>query len=189
MTKSKQMKLTSIAVFCGSQNGSDPIFAQHDAELGQYMGMNKITLIYGGGKKGLMGAVADAAMQSGGKVTGIIPEILIGWENQHTEITDLQVVADMHARKKIMYDLCDAAIILPGGNGTLDEMFEMLTWNTLKIHNKKIILLNSAGFYNHLISHIAHMQQCNFLYEDWRERIMVTDTAREIIAFLGEGKS
>jgi uncharacterized protein (TIGR00730 family) len=183
------MNLTSIAVFCGSQNGSDPIFVQHATELGGYMGRNNITLIYGGGKKGLMGAVADSAMKSGGKVTGIIPEILIGWEHQHTGITDLQVVADMHARKKIMYDLCDAAVILPGGNGTLDEMFEMLTWNTLNIHNKKIILLNSAGFYNHLISHISHMQQCDFLYEDWRDRILVVDTVQQIISFLNEGKS
>jgi uncharacterized protein (TIGR00730 family) len=183
------MNLKSIAVFCGSQNGSDPLFVQHAKELGQYMGMNDITVIYGGGKKGLMGAIADAAMQSGGKVTGIIPEILIGWEHQHSGITDLQVVADMHARKKIMYELCDAAIILPGGNGTLDEMFEMLTWNTLKIHNKKIILLNSAGFYNHLISHINHMQKCNFLYEDWRERILVVETAEQIISFLDADKS
>lgn len=183
------MNLKSIAVFCGSQKGSDPVFIQHANELGVFLGKNNITLIYGGGKKGLMGAVADAAMENGGKVTGIIPEILIGWEHQHTGITDLQIVADMHARKKIMYDLCDAAIILPGGNGTLDEMFEMLTWNTLKIHNKKIILLNSAGFYNHLISHIKRMQECNFLYEDWAERIVVIDTPRQIISVLGEDKS
>ncbi len=136
-----------------------------------------------------MGAVADAAMQSGGSVTGIIPEILIGWEHQHTGITDLQVVADMHARKKAMYELSDVAIVLPGGNGTLDEMFEMLTWNTLKIHNKKMVLLNSAGFYNHLISHITHMQECNFLYEDWRERIVVVETAQQIISLLDEDKS
>ena len=183
------MNIVSIAVFCGSQNGSDPVFAQHARELGEYIGQNSITLIYGGGKKGLMGAVADGAMQAGGRVTGIIPEVLLGWEHQHTGITDLQVVADMHARKKIMYDLCDTAIILPGGNGTLDEMFEMLTWNTLKIHNKKIILLNSAGFYNHLISHINNMQQCNFLYEDWQERIMVFDTPTQIISFLDGDKS
>ena len=94
-------------------------------------------MIYGGGNKGLMGAVANAVMENGGKVTGIIPEVLIGWEHQHTGITDLQIVADMHARKKIMYDLCDAAIILPGGYGTLDEMFEMLTWNTFKDSQQK----------------------------------------------------
>lgn len=181
--------MKSIAVFCGSQTGTDPIFMQHARELGDYMAKNNITLIYGGGKKGLMGAVADAVMENNGKVVGIIPEILIGWEHQHSGITDLQVVADMHARKKIMYDLCDAAIILPGGNGTLDEMFEMLTWNTLKIHDKKIILVNSAGFYDHLINHINQMQQCNFLYEDWTKRIVVLSTATEVIAFLDEGKN
>ncbi len=88
-----------------------------------------------------------------------------------------------------MYDLCDAAVILPGGNGTLDEMFEMLTWNTLKIHNKKLFLLNSGGFYNHLINHLQHMQDCNFLYEDWNERILVASSPMDIIAFLDEGKN
>jgi uncharacterized protein (TIGR00730 family) len=183
------MTFASIAVFCGSQAGADPIYAQHARQLGEYMGKNNITLIYGGGNKGLMGVVANAVMEIGGKVTGIIPEVLIGWEHQHTGITDLQVVADMHARKKIMYDLCDAAIIIPGGYGTLDEMFEMLTWNTLKIHSKKIILLNSAGFYNHLINHIRLMQKQQFLYEDWEERILVFETAEEIISFLDEGRS
>jgi len=183
------MYFQSIAVFCGSQSGSDPLFEQHARELGAYLGKNRICLIYGGGRKGLKGAVADAVMDNGGKVTGIIPEVLIGWEHQHTGITDLQIVADMHARKKIMYDLCDAAIILPGGNGTLDEMFEMLTWNTLKIHNKKIILLNSAGFYNHLINHIRQMQESQFLYDHWEERILVADSPKQIISFLDEDKS
>lgn len=183
------MSFASIAVFCGSQTGSDPVFEQHAKELGAYMAKNNVTLIYGGGNKGLMGAVANAVMDNGGSVTGIIPEVLIGWEHQHTGITDLQVVADMHARKKIMYDLCDAAIILPGGYGTLDEMFEMLTWNTLKIHSRKIILLNSAGFYDHLIEHIKKMQTMQFLYEKWEERILVYNSAQEIISFLDEGKS
>src|SRR5438874_1775834 len=120
------MEYKSIAVFCGSQSGSNPLFIEHAKQLGEMMGQRQVTLIYGGGRKGLMGAVADAAMANNGKVVGIIPELLIGWEHQHTGITDLQVVADMHSRKKIMYDMCDAAIILPGGHGTLDEMFEML---------------------------------------------------------------
>lgn len=183
------MMFQSVAVFCGSQSGINPLFEQHAVELGKYFGQNNINLIYGGGNKGLMGAVANAAMAAGGKVTGIIPEVLIGWEHQHTGITDLQVVADMHSRKKIMYDLCDAAIILPGGYGTLDELFEMLTWNTLKIHSKKIILLNTDGFYNHMIEHIKYMQQQQFLYENWEERILVFDTAEIIISFLHQGKS
>ncbi len=183
------MQYRALAVFCGSQAGANPLFQQQAAELGELMGKGQITLIYGGGRKGLMGVVADAAMANGGKVMGVIPEVLIGWEHQHTGITDLQVVADMHSRKKIMYELCDAAIILPGGHGTLDEMFEMLTWNTLNIHNKKIILLNLAGFYDHLIKHIKQMQQAGFLYEDWQKRIAVYETSAEIIAALDEDKS
>jgi uncharacterized protein (TIGR00730 family) len=183
------MKLKSVAVFCGSQNGVNPAFVEDAEALGEYMGRNNITLIYGGGNKGLMGAVANAVMQNGGKVRGVIPEVLVGWEHQHTGITDLQIVADMHARKKIMYDLCDAAIILPGGYGTLDEMFEMLTWNTLKIHNKKIILLNTAGFYNHLIAHAQQMEEAKFLYESWNERIVVANSVDEVISWMVEDKS
>ena len=182
------MKFRSIAVFCGSQSGTNPLFHQHAVEVGTYLGQQNITLIYGGGNKGLMGAVANAAMAVGGKVTGIIPEVLIGWEHQHTGITDLQVVADMHARKKIMYDLCDAAIILPGGYGTLDELFEMLTWNTLKIHSKKIYLMNSAGFYDPLLQHIANMQEQQFLYENWQERILVCNSTEQIFSSFYEDK-
>jgi uncharacterized protein (TIGR00730 family) len=178
------MQFKRLAVFCGSQLGNKPEYEQHAKELGEFMGKNRITLIYGGGRKGLMGAIADAVMESGGEVMGIIPEVLIGWEHQHTGITDLQIVADMHSRKKIMYDMCDAAIILPGGHGTLDEMFEMLTWNTLNIHNKKVILLNSAGFYDHLIQHIKQMQESKFLYEDWQQRILVCETPQDVIASL-----
>jgi uncharacterized protein (TIGR00730 family) len=183
------MEYKAIAVFCGSKSGSNEIFQQHAIELGTLIGKHTITLIYGGGRKGLMGAVADAVMQSGGKVMGVIPELLIGWEHQHTGITDLQIVQDMHARKKIMYDMCDAAIILPGGYGTLDEMFEMLTWNTLNIHNKKIILLNSAGFYNHLIAHIEQMTESEFLYENWKERIKVCDNPQSIFDSLVANKN
>ncbi|MDB5190517.1 MAG: lysine decarboxylase family [Segetibacter sp.] len=175
------MQFKRLAVFCGSQSGINPVYQQHATELGEFMGKNGITLIYGGGKKGLMGAVADAVMHNGGEVMGVIPEVLIGWEHQHTGITDLQIVADMHSRKKIMYDLCDAAIILPGGYGTLDEMFEMLTWNTLNIHNKKIILLNSAGFYDLLFQHIRQMQDNKFLYEDWQQRISVYENPQQVI--------
>jgi hypothetical protein len=136
-----------------------------------------------------MGAVADGVMAKGGKVMGVIPELLIGWEQQHLGITDLQIVADMHSRKKIIYDICDAAIILAGGFGTLDELFEILTWNTLKIHDKKIILLNTAGFYNHLIAHISQMEQSGFLYEKWTDRITVCDSPEAIFHALDADKN
>ena len=178
------MQVNSLAVFCGSKSGNDPIYLEEALVLGKLMAQHAITLIYGGGNKGLMGAVADAVMLGGGKVTGIIPEILLEWEQQHLGITDLRVVNDMHIRKKMMYELADAAIVLPGGNGTLDELFEMLTWNTLKIHSKKIILLNCGNFYDHLIEHIKKMYQADFLYEEWQERLIVCTTATEAINFL-----
>lgn len=178
------MKIKKIAVFCGSKAGNDPEFLVQTSALGTIMAQQHIGLVYGGGNKGLMGAVADAVMEGNGEVIGVIPEVLLEWEQQHKGITDLRVVADMHVRKKLLYELCDAAIILPGGNGTLDELFEMLTWNTLKIHNKKIVLLNCNGYYNHLIAHIDTMYQQGFLYEDWKDRLLVATTAEEAIAFL-----
>jgi uncharacterized protein (TIGR00730 family) len=178
-----------IAVFCGSKNGNNPIFIQQAAELGKLMADNGMSLIYGGGKVGLMGAIADAVMNNNGKVTGVIPELLLSWEQQHQGLTELKVVKDMHVRKKMIYELSDAAIILPGGHGSLDEMFELITWNTLKIHDKKIIILNAAGYYDHLIAHIKNMQQEGFLYEDWQLRISVCDSASSVISCLNAGKN
>ena len=172
----------SIAVFCGSRSGNNPLFAQHAAETGRLMAAMKITLIYGGGKKGLMGAVADAVLKHGGSVTGIIPEVLVEWEQQHEGLTELAVVTDMHTRKKLMYERCDAAIILPGGIGTLDELFEMLTWNQLKIHNKKICFVNSGDFYQHLIRHMEQMEKEGFLYDNWRQRVTFCITPEEIFS-------
>ena len=172
----------AVAVFCGSNNGNDPIYAQHAKDLGKLLAVHKTTLIYGGGNSGLMGAVANAALENNGHVIGVIPEILKDRERHHTGITKLHIVQDMHTRKKMMYDLCDAAIILPGGNGTLDEMFEMITWNALTIHDKKIILLNTAGFYNHLLNHINTMQFRGFLHSDWREAITVFETPDAIFS-------
>jgi uncharacterized protein (TIGR00730 family) len=166
----------SLAVFCGSKNGNSPLYEQHAKELGKLIAENKVKLVYGGGNKGLMGAVADGVLQHGGYAIGVMPEILITWEQQHQSLSELHTVPDMHTRKRMMYDLCDAAIILPGGTGTLDEMFEMITWNTLNIHDKKIILLNSAGYYNSLLQHINRMFQEGFLYSDLRESIMVYNT-------------
>lgn len=174
------MDYKRIAVFCGSRKGGNPQFEMHAQELGYLLAENNIELIYGGGSRGLMGVVADAVMEKGGKVMGVIPEILVQWEAQHKNITDLRVVSDMHARKKMIYELCDAAVILPGGFGTLDEVFEMLTWNTLQIHDRKIYFLNSGGFYHHLVAHIRSMADEDFLYEDWQHRIAVVNEPADI---------
>ncbi len=165
------MKINALAVFCGSKTGNDPVYCRHAAELGHLLAKNRITLVYGGGSKGIMGALADAMMENQGKVIGVIPRKLVEWEHQHEGITELVVVDDMHTRKKKMYELCDAGLILPGGFGTLDEFFEMLTWNQLSIHDKPIYILNSGNFYSHLISHIERLQQSGFLYETVNTRL------------------
>jgi uncharacterized protein (TIGR00730 family) len=179
------MPIQSLAVFCGSKSGADPLYIAHAKQLGKLLSEKNITLIYGGGGKGLMGAVADAVMETGGKVVGIIPEVLLEWEAQHLGITELIVVPDMHIRKKKMYELCDAAVILAGGYGTLDELFEMLTWNTLNIHDKKIFVLNTNGYYNHLIAHIHQMHSEQFLYEKPEYRIVVVNSPEEIFNVVG----
>ncbi|MCZ2223130.1 MAG: TIGR00730 family Rossman fold protein [Chitinophagales bacterium] len=173
----------SVAVFCGSKMGNNPLFMQHAKELGKLLAQHNITMIYGGGKVGIMGAIADEMMQNNGTVIGVIPELLVEWEQQHTGITKSHVVKDMHIRKKMMYELSDAAIILPGGYGTMDEMFEVTTWNNLKIHEKKLIILNTAGFYNHLVAHIKTMSEQGFLYDDWEKRIIVVDNPQVIFSF------
>jgi uncharacterized protein (TIGR00730 family) len=174
------MTIQSVAVFSGSKKGNNPLFARHTTELGKLIAMLKLKLIYGGGSTGLMGLVADAVLAEGGTVMGIIPELLIEWEHQHKGLTELAIVPDMHTRKKMMYDRCDAAIILPGGFGTLDEVFEMLTWNQLKIHDKKIYILNSAGFYNHLFHHLRHLEKEGFLYGSLDDRITICETPVEV---------
>lgn len=178
------MSIQTVAVFCGSKDGLDPQFLQEATTFGNLLGTAGMSLVYGGGNKGLMGAVANGAMAAGVKVIGVIPELLIAWEHQHEGITELHVVSDMHIRKKMMYELCDAALIMPGGNGTLDELFEMLTWNTLKIHDKKIILLNCNGFYDNLMAHMRTMQAQGFLYENVEHRLMVADNAEEAMQLL-----
>lgn len=161
----------SVTVFCGSKSGNNLLFEKEAAALGTALADKRIDLIYGGGAKGIMGALANSALAAGASVTGIIPQVLIDWERQHQSLTQVIITNDMHERKKMLYEKGMAGIVLPGGFGTMDEMFEMLTWNQLSIHNKKIYILNTAGFYDHLISHLEHLIEKDFLYEPLWERI------------------
>lgn len=174
------MKTQSVAVFCGSREGRNDLFSKHAAELGKLIAFLGMKLVYGGGKKGLMGILAESVLANNGKVLGVIPKILIEWEQQHESLTELAIVPDMHSRKKMIYEMSDAAIVLPGGFGTLDEFFEMLTWNQLKIHDKKIYILNSGGFYNHLHHHLKMLEQEGFLYEPLGERVIFCETPVEL---------
>jgi uncharacterized protein (TIGR00730 family) len=163
---------TKIAVFCGSKHGNNPIFSADAAKLGQLLGKGGFDIVYGGSHKGIMGDIANNALANGSAVTGILPRVLLEWEHQHNGLTELIITEDIHERKRTMYELGKAGIVLPGGFGTLDEMFEMLTWNQLNIHDKKIHILNSGGFYNHLIAHLEYLQDTGFLYDPIWKRIM-----------------
>ena len=174
------MDFKSIAVFCGSKTGNTLMYTQHATELGHLLAEKNILLIYGGGSKGIMGAVANGVLEKKGQVIGIIPEALMGWEQHHEGISELIVVENMHIRKRMMYEKCDAAIILPGGFGTLDELFEMLTWNQLSIHNKHIYILNTAGFYDSLFDHMKKMIAENFLYSSMEDAFTIVSNPSEI---------
>lgn len=173
----------NITIFCGSQPGHDPLYTLHAQLLGALLAARGIGLIYGGGNKGIMGAVANAVLTAGGTVKGIIPELLKSREHAHDSLTELEVVADMHERKRRLY-AADAFIILPGGYGTLDELFEAITWNQLVIHDKPILILNTAGFYNTLIQHMHQMQKHGFLYGDWQQAVHVFSTPEELVSSL-----
>jgi len=177
------MSIQSLAVFCGSRSGNNPIFVTHAKILGALLANKNINVVYGGGNKGIMGALANAVVENKGKIIGVMPTLLTEWEHEHLGLTELIEVADMHVRKAMFYEKCDAAIILAGGYGTLDELFEILTWNQLSIHDKKIIILNSDGFYDHLIMHLKKMEEENFLY-DGIERMSIITTPEEIVALL-----
>jgi hypothetical protein len=135
----------SVAVFCGSQTGGDPAFRQSAAALGHGLALAKMRLVYGGGRVGLMGVLAEAALAAGGAVVGVIPDFLRRWEVAHEGLTELAVTDSMHSRKRQMFELADAFVMLPGGLGTLDETVEILTWRQMKLHDKPIILCDVAG--------------------------------------------
>ena len=175
------MKISSVTIFCGSKSGNQQGYELQAVELGNLLALNKRTIIYGGGNKGIMGAVANAALAAGGKVIGIIPKLLLEWEAEHKGLTELIVTETMHERKLLLYDNGDAAIVLPGGMGTLDELFEMLTWNNLKIHDKKVFILNTNGYYDALVQLLDTMEVQGFLYDNWRDRLVVCANPTEII--------
>lgn len=178
------MPIQAIAVFCGSKSGADPLYEQHAIQLGSLLANKGVNIIYGGGNKGLMGAVANAAIAHRGNVIGIMPEILRDWEHHHQGLSELLIVDSMHTRKRMLYERCDAAIILPGGYGTLDEVFEILTWNQLNIHQKDIFFLDSGGFYEHLIRHIEFMRIQGFLYEAMEYKLTALKEPEELLPYL-----
>lgn len=160
--------MKSICVYCGSNAGNKPVYAERAQALGARIAAEGLQLVYGGGNVGLMGIVADAVLSHGGEVVGVIPEQLVQWEVAHKGVTRLEVVANMHERKARMFDLSDAFVALPGGFGTLDEMFEMLTWRQLGLGKKPCAFLDVDGFYAPLIGMIDRMVEERFLHAEQR---------------------
>ena len=157
-----------IAVFCGASTGHDPIYMEAARSVGRTLAARGIGVVYGGGHVGLMGAVADAAMEAGGSVVGVIPTFMTHKELAHDRITELVMVQDMHERKMVMHQRSQAVIALPGGLGTMDELFELLTWRQLGLHAKPMGLLNVNGYYDGLLAQMARMEQNEFLHNTTR---------------------
>lgn len=174
--------MKSIVVFCGASTGSDPVYREAAAKLGRTLAGQQAKLIYGGGNVGLMGVVADAVLEAGGEVTGVIPDFLKKWEVAHGELTELIVTETMHERKAIMAEKADGFITLPGGFGSMDELFEILTWKQLQIHRKPVGLLNVNGFYDPLLDMLDRMVDAGFLKESNRELLLVSGDADDLLA-------
>jgi len=170
-----------LAVYCGSSMGTDPAFADTARSLGVEMARRGIGLVYGGGKLGLMGVVADAVLERGGEVHGVIPEALVGLEVAHPRLTELHIVTTMHERKAKMTELTDAFVAIPGGIGTLDELFEAWTWNALGYHSKPFCLLNVHGFWDGMITFLDHVRDSGFMSPARRAQLIVAETIGETI--------
>lgn len=178
------MSLTSVCVFCASSMPPDPRYRQAAAELGKMIAARQIDVVYGGGRVGLMGALADAAIEEGGRVVGVIPVGLFSREIGHTGLSELREVASMHERKRLMYDLSDGFIALPGGLGTLEELAEVATWTQLGLHSKPVVLLDVDEFWKPLVQLLDRMVQVGLLKELNRKIIRVANTPEDAIASL-----
>ena len=165
--------LQSLCVFCGSSSGSRPDFEYAARSLGKVLGENGITLVFGGGRVGLMGAIADATLEAGGNVIGVIPQHLVDREVAHQGLTELRVVQSMHERKALMAELSDGFVALPGGLGTLEEFFEVWTWGQLGLHRKPYALLNVGGFYDPLVMFIDQLVEQKFVKPEHRRMLII----------------
>ncbi len=173
--------MNSICVFCGSHPGNDPAYAEAAQNLGRTLAERNTTLVYGGGHVGLMGVVADAALGAGGEVVGVMPRALVDREIGHTGLTELHVVGSMHERKALMSKLSEGFIALPGGNGTLEEFFEVLTWAQLGEHEKPCGLLNVSGYYDPLLAVFDRMVDRAFLKDEHRELVLVEENPSALL--------
>jgi len=178
--------MKSICVFCGANFNGDPLLTEAIEVLAEVMVNQNITLIYGGGKVGVMGMIADAILKKGGKAEGVIPQFLMDKEIAHTVLTKLHVVANMHDRKQLMSNLCDGFITLPGGLGTMEEFFEVLTWLQLGLHSKPVAILNVNGYYDLLLRQLDVMVEQRYLKPVNRELVLSSTDAIELVDMMSK---
>jgi uncharacterized protein (TIGR00730 family) len=178
--------LKGICVFAGSSAGARPEYRAVAEELGHALASRRITVVFGGGHVGLMGALADAALAARGQVTGVIPETLVAREVAHTGLSDLRIVSSMHERKALMADLADAFVALPGGWGTLEEFFEVLTWAQLGLHRKPCVLLNVAGYFDGLLAFLEHAVDQRFVKPENGALLLVSTSVEDMLEQLDQ---
>lgn len=174
----------SLCVYCGSRPGVLPQYSEVAQEVGRWIAQHGGQLVYGGGHNGLMGTLADATLEAGGRVVGIIPKALVDKEYAHRGCTELHIVADMHERKHMMAERADAFLALPGGIGTLEEFFEVWTWRQLGYHNKPVGLLNLADYYNSMLAFLSHSTSQGFMGEWQSDLVQVSDKPQELLRSL-----
>lgn len=174
--------MKTICVFCASSLGNDPVYTETAFELGKILAENKIDLIYGGAQVGLMGKIAEGCLSGNGKVIGIIPEFLKTKEIVHSNLSELITVKTMHERKAMMHDKSDAFIALPGGFGTMEELFEILTWAQLNLHQKPVGVLNINGYYDALIQLVETMIAAGLLNEQYKGMLLISDSIEDLIS-------
>lgn len=183
------MKTVSVCVYCGSRPGKHPIYQQHAEQLGALLAQQSWRLVYGAGDVGLMGSVARSAQSAGADTFGVIPTHLMKWEVGKTDLTRFIVTENMHERKKVMFMNSDAIVVLPGGAGSLDELFEVLTWKQLKLHDKPILLLNSNGYWQPLLDLLNHVVDQGFADPSLLGFFTTVDTPEAAVATLRESLS
>lgn len=183
------MTLTSLCVFCGSASGQKPLYTETAVKLGQSFLKRDIGLVYGGASVGLMGAIADTMLNDGGKVIGVMPQSLVDKEIAHKGLTNLHIVSSMHARKAMMADLSDGFLVMPGGLGTMEEMFEVWTWLQLGIHEKPIGLLNVDHYFDKMLAFLDHVVDQGFLKAEHKNLIQVDPTPEGLIDKLAAFKA
>jgi uncharacterized protein (TIGR00730 family) len=184
--QTSQNRLRSLCVFCGANPGGKSEYAAAAAAMGRLLGERGIRLVYGGGNVGMMGVLADATLAAGGEVIGVIPQMLVDKELAHRHVTDLRIVGSMHERKALMAELSDAFVALPGGLGTYEELFEVLTWAQLHIHHKSVGCLNALGYFDPLATLLDHAVNEGFLHANQRRLLVIASEPAELLARLAE---